>query len=182
MRMAQCWLDYDPFVWFFSLYLGSICLMRLLYLLPTLQKIISFWTDIPLHNNALFKCWIKLILCTNHLALSQSICISYNGASLKQRFYILPIHHFRLVSINFLWCISILFRMYYYDYISRLLTYGSLLINQFWIFLFKKQLNSHTYYLHFHNLYFIDYYCYYKYICYFLNNIYHKQFIFFYIS
>ena len=108
--------------------------------------------------------------------------ISYNGVSLKQRFYFLPIHHFRLVR-SFLWCISILFRIYYYDYISRLLTYGSPLINQFWIFLFKTQLNSHTYSLHFHNLYFIGYCCYYTYICYFVNNIYHKQFLFFfYIS
>ena len=98
--------------------------------------------------------------------------ISYNGVSLKQRFY------FLLVRSFFLWCISILFRMYYYDYISRLLTHGSPLINQFWIFLFKTQLNWHTYYLHFHNFYFIDYYCYHTYICYFLNNIYHKQFIF----
>ena len=32
---------------------------------------------------------------------------------------------------------------------------------------------------HFHNFYFIGYYCYYTYICYFLNNIYHKQFLFF---
>ena len=105
--------------------------------------------------------------------------ISYNGVSLKQQFYFLPIHHFRLVWSFFLWCISILFRIYYYDYISRLLTYGSPLINQFWIFLFKTQLNSHTYYLHFHNFYFIGYYCYYTYICYFLKNIYHKQFLFF---
>ena len=177
MSMAQCWLDFDHFVWFFSLYLGSICFMRLLYLLPTLQKFISFWTDTPLHNNALFQCWIKLILYTNHLTLSQTI--SYNGVSLKQRVYFLPIHHFQLVFDHFLWCINILFRMHYYDYISRLLTYRSSLINKFWIFLFKKQLNSHTYYLHFHDFYFIDYYCYYKYICYFLNNTYHKQFLFF---
>ena len=80
---------------------------------------------------------------------------------LKNNGYILPIHHFRLVRSFFLWCISILFRIYYYEYISRLLTNGSPLINQFWTFLFKTQLNSHTYYLHLHNFYFIGYYCYY---------------------
>ena len=159
MSMAQCWLDCDHFVWFFSLYFGSLCFMRLLYLLPTLQTFISFWMDTPLHNNALFQCWIKFILYIQIIRHCLK-AISYNGVSLKkQRFYFLPIHHFRLVRSFFLWCISILFRIYYYEYISRLLTYGSPLINQFWIFLFKTQLNSHTYYLHFHNFYFIGYYC-----------------------
>ena len=174
MSMAQCWLDCDHFVWFFSFYFGSLCFMRLLHLLSTLQKCISFWMDtrMPCFSVGLNSFFIQII---RHCLKA----ISYNGVSLKQRFYFLPIHHFRLVRSFFLWCISIVFRMYYYDYISRLLTYGSPLINQFWIFLFKTQLNSHTYYLHFHNFYFIDYYCYHTYICYFLNNIYHKQFIFF---
>ena len=41
----------------------------------TLQKF--FWMDTPLHNNALFQCWIKLILYTNHPALSQSYILQW---------------------------------------------------------------------------------------------------------
>ena len=141
----------------------------------------------PLFKNVSLFGWIHR--CTTMLYFSVGLnsffiqitrhclkAISYNGVSLRQRFYFLPIHNssFSTRFDHFLWCISILFRIYYYDYISRLLTYGSPLMNQFWIFLFKTQLNSHTYYLHFHNFYFIDYCCYYTYICYFLNNLYHK--------
>ena len=77
MSMAQCWLDCDHFVWFFFLYFGLLCFMRLLYLLPTPQTFISFWMDTPLHNNALFQCWIKFILYTNHSALSQSYILQW---------------------------------------------------------------------------------------------------------
>ena len=83
MSMAQCWLDCDHFVWFFSLYFGSLCFMRLLYLLPTLQNFISFWMDTPLHNNALFQCWIKFILYIQIIRHCLK-AISYNGVSLNK--------------------------------------------------------------------------------------------------
>ena len=57
--------------------------------------------DTPLYNNALFQCWIKFILYIQIIRLCLK-AISYNGVSLKkQRFYFLPIHHFRLVRSFF---------------------------------------------------------------------------------
>ena len=105
--------------------------------------------------------------------------ISYNGVSLKQRFYFLPIHHFRLVRPFF---------MMHQHLISNILLWLHFSSINIWEPSYESILNISVQntikftHAHFHNFYFIGYHCYYMYICYFLNNIYHKQFIFFYIS
>ena len=160
MSMAQCWLDCDHFVWFFTLYFGSLCFLRLLYLLPTLQNFISFWMDTPLHNNALFQCWIKFILYIQIIRHCLKT-ISNNGVSLKkQRFYFLPIHHFRLVRSFF---------MMHQHLISNILVWIYFSSINIWEPSYKSILNisilntikfTHVL-LTLPQFYFIGYYCYY---------------------